>query len=221
MISKYPIGMKKENVDRILMILKMHGEASLTLLATELQITKEGARQHLQNLSLGGLVSITQKSEGVGRPTAYYSLTEKGLSRFPDTHAQVTVDLLHAVQDLLGESALDLLITDRERKMYARYAESILHLETLEDKLNELSQLRSEEGYMAEWKKEESVYYFIEKHCPICAAATACQGFCRAELQNFEKLLGPCYEIKRVQHILNQDTRCTYEITKSNSPIES
>lgn len=212
--------MKKENVDRILMILKMHGRASLTLLAAELQITKEGARQHLQNLSLAGLVYLIQKSEGVGRPTTYYSLTEKGLSRFPDTHAQVTVDLLHAIQTLLGENALDLLITDREHKMYTRYAQTILHLETLEDKLNELTQLRSEEGYMAEWKKEESAYYFIEKHCPICAAASACQGFCRAELQNFEKLLGPAYKIKRVQHILSQDTRCMYEITKPNDPID-
>lgn len=213
--------MKKENVDRILMILKMHREASLTLVAAELKITKEGARQHLQNLSLAGLVFITQKSEGVGRPTTYYSLTEKGTSRFPDTHAQVTLDLLHAVENLLGENALDLLITDREQKMYMRYAQSILQFDTLEDKLNELTQLRSDEGYMAEWRKEEGgLYYFIENHCPICAAATACQGFCRAELQNFQKLLGSSYEIKRVQHILSQDTRCMYEITKCNSPVE-
>jgi predicted ArsR family transcriptional regulator len=34
-------------------------------------------------------------------------------------------------------------------------------------------------------EKEGKEYFLIENHCPICAAATECQGFCRAELSNF------------------------------------
>lgn len=209
-------AMKKENVNRILMILKMHGEVRLTLLASELQITKEGVRQHLNNLITVGLVSTLQKSVGVGRPTTYYFLTQKGLSRFPDTHAQLTVDLLHSVKTLLGENALDILISDREQQTYSRYAQALVGLENVENRLDKLSELRSQEGYMAEWKREDSVYYFIENHCPICAAATACQGFCKAELQNFITLMGPLYEINRVQHILAKDRRCVYEIKESS-----
>ncbi|MBL1408020.1 helix-turn-helix transcriptional regulator [Sphingobacterium faecale] len=204
--------MKKESVNRILITLKMRGEATLALLASELKITKEGARQHLNNLIDAGLVSTSQRSEGVGRPTTYYSLTEKGVTRFPDTHAQVTVDLLNAVKNLLGDQALDLLISDRERQTYTRYEQALSSSNSIESRLEKLRDLRTEEGYMAEWKKENETYYFIENHCPICAAATACQGFCRAELQNFIKLLGPKYEIKRTQHILAKDRRCVYEI---------
>lgn len=204
--------MKKESVDRILMIIKMRGEATLALIASELSITKEGARQHLNGLIQSELVISEQRSEGVGRPTIYYSLTDKGFSRFPDTHAQVTVDLLQAVKSLLGDDALNLLISDREQQTYSRYAEALTGLDTIESRLDKLSLLRSQEGYMAEWKKEEDLYYFIESHCPICAAATACQGFCRAELQNFIKLFGPAYEIKRLEHILAKDRRCVYEI---------
>jgi predicted ArsR family transcriptional regulator len=50
---------------------------------------------------------------------------------------------------------------------------------------------------MAEWKKEGKEYFLIENHCPICAAATECQGFCRAELSNFQSLLGNEYTVER------------------------
>ncbi|MGE8096813.1 hypothetical protein [Pseudomonas fluorescens] len=51
----------------------------------------------------------------------------------------------------------------------------------------------------------------IENHCPICAAATACQGFCRAELNVFEQVLQA--RVERVEHILMNARRCAYRIT--------
>ncbi len=107
--------MKKPAADRILMFLKTRGEATSLLIAEELSVTKEGARKHLLNLAEAGLIEPTMKSEGVGRPSTYYTLTDKGLAQFPDTHAEVTVQLLQSVKNLLGENALDLLITDREK----------------------------------------------------------------------------------------------------------
>ena len=84
----------------------------------------------------------------------------------------------------------------------------------MDQKLKILSQKRSEEGYMAEWKKEDDTYYLTENHCPICAAATECQGFCRSELNNFRQLLGPEYNIERTEYILDSGKRCTYKIEK-------
>ena len=208
--------MKKNASDRILMLLKMRGEATTQLIAEELAITKEGARKHLLNLSENGLVKVTVKNEGVGRPTSYYSLSDKSLSRFPNTHADVTVQLLRSVKKLLGDNALDLLITDREAVVYKRYAKEMKDAETLEQKLGVLSKKRSEEGYMAEWKKEGDAYYLIENHCPICAAATECQGFCRSELNNFKQLIGADYEMDRVEYIIENGTRCVYKIEKAN-----
>ena len=208
--------MKKNSSDRILMLLKMRGEATSLLIAEELAITKEGARKHLQNLSTGNLVKATVKSEGVGRPSTYYSLTDRGLSRFPDAHAEITIQLLRSVKKLLGDNALNLLISDREEAIYSRYAAEMEGVETLEQKLDALSQRRSEEGYMAQWQKEDDAYYLIENHCPICAAATECQGFCRSELHNFKQLIGPEYNIQRVEYIIGQGNRCVYKIEKAD-----
>ncbi|NML69019.1 transcriptional regulator [Chryseobacterium sp. RP-3-3] len=205
--------MKKPAADRILMFLKMRGEATSLLISKELSITKEGARKHLLNLAEEGLITSISKSEGVGRPSTYYTLTEKGLSQFPDSHADVTVQILRSVKNLLGENALDLLINDREKNTYERYEKALVKAESLEQRLDVLVKVRSEEGYMAEWTKEGNDYFLIENHCPICAAAAECQGFCRAELSNFRNLIGKDYQVERVNHILSGGQRCVYKIS--------
>lgn len=206
--------MQKTPADRILMLLKMRGEVTAAQVAMELLITKEGARKHLLNLANQGLIESYARSEGIGRPSTYYCLSALGLSKFPDSHADITVQLLQSIKQLLGENALDLLITDRETKVYQRYKNALSGMETLEKKLDMMATKRTEEGYMAEWKKEAESYLFIENHCPICAAATECQGFCRSELHNFQQLIGPSYTINRIEYIIEDGTRCTYRITE-------
>lgn len=208
--------MKKSNAQRILMLIKMRGEIDAASIAEELGITKEGARQQLVKLAEEGLINAACKSAGVGRPYTLYSLSSAGLAKFPDSHADVTVQLLHSVKSLLGDNALDLLISDREKNTYKRYEQRLKGAKNLEDKLKRLTKIRTEEGYMAEWKKENEIYYFIENHCPICAAATSCQQFCGAELNNFRNLLGKDLIVERTQHILADDNRCVYQIEKAS-----
>ena len=204
--------MKKSLIERTLKFIRLNSDITAALLADELGITKEGARLNLLKMAEEELVVSFVKSERVGRPVTYYKLAEKGLARLPDSHAQVTVELIRSVRELLGDNALDLLIGEREKKTYARYEEMLKNADDLEQRLEILARIRTEEGYMAEWKKIEGDYYLIENHCPICAAATECQGFCRAELKNFRSLLGRENKVERVSHIISGDPRCTYRI---------
>ncbi|VTP91735.1 helix-turn-helix transcriptional regulator [Sphingobacterium daejeonense] len=204
--------MKKSLIDRTLRFIKLNGEITAAMLAGELGITKEGARLKLLKLADDGLIKSFFRSERVGRPITYYKLADRGFARLPDAHAQVTVELLRSVRELLGENAIDLLIGEREKKTYTRYEEMLKNADTLEERLEILARIRTEEGYMAEWKKQDGEYFLIENHCPICAAATECQGFCRAELKNFKSLLGKEHKVERVSHILSEGQRCTYRI---------
>ena len=190
----------------------MKGTITSAILAEELGVTKEGARQKLLKLEAVGLVHSFAKSEGVGRPITFYELSQKGNAEFPDSHAQITVELLRSIKSLLGENALDLLISDRERQTYGRYSQAMQSAATLKERIDKLAKLRSEEGYMAEWKEEEGTFFLTENHCPICAAATECQGFCRAELKNFRDLIGNDYQVDRVKHIIADEQRCVYKI---------
>ena len=64
---------------------------------------------------------------------------------------------------------------------------------------------------MADWKmQEDGSYLFVENHCPICAAATTCQGFCRAERDVFSDVLNA--SVERTEHILQGARRCAYVI---------
>jgi len=208
--------MKNDSSEQILTLLKKRGKATSKSIADELYITKEGARKHLLNLLAGNYVKSSIEIMGVGRPSTFYSLTDKGLSRFPDSHADISVQLLRSVKNLLGENALDLLINDRGKIIYDRYSKEISEAGTLEEKLEALCKKRSEEGYMAEWRKENNIFYLIENHCPICAAATECQKFCHSESQNFKKLFGNEYIIERVEHIVGNENRCVYKIIPNN-----
>lgn len=201
--------------ERMLVYLKMRGAQSAAVLSKAFEITNEGARLHLKKLMDDGLVVSEKVSKGVGRPTVLYGLSEKGYERFPNTHAELTVQLLNSIKGILGQEALDQLISAREQETTGRYEEALRTCDDVEQKLDRLVAIRSEEGYMAEWEKDEEGYLLVENHCPICAAATECQGFCRAELNTFRLAMGKHYQVDRTEHIVKGERRCSYRVKAS------
>src|SRR5256885_636838 len=76
-----------------------------------------------------------------------------------------------------------------------------------------LTPLQNRGGYVAEAGAEGDGYLLVENHCPICGAAAACQGFCRAELETFRAVLGPDASVERTEHIVQGDRRCAYRVS--------
>jgi predicted ArsR family transcriptional regulator len=199
--------------ERVLMALKMHGTLSSAALGAMLGTSGEAARQQLVRLAEEGLVEARSTAARVGRPTQLWTLTPAAQARFPDTHAALTVQLLEIVQDQLGEAALDTIIAVREAQTTRAYQEAVGPARDLKGRVAALADLRSQEGYMAAWTEmADGSLLLVENHCPICAAATACQGFCRAELEVFRSVLGPEVEVERTEHIVSGGRRCSYTI---------
>jgi predicted ArsR family transcriptional regulator len=199
--------------DRFLLLLKMHGPQSSGQLGAALGITDEAARQQLMRLAGDGVIEgAAAASGGVGRPTQLWRLTAAGHSRFPDRHADLTVQLLRSVRAELGDDALDRLISARERDTRTAYTAALADAPDLPERVARLAAVRTGEGYMAEWQEDEDGYLLVENHCPICAAATECQGFCRAELSVFQDALGPDVLVTRIEHIPAGARRCAYRI---------
>jgi predicted ArsR family transcriptional regulator len=182
------------------------------VLGRSLNISGEAARQQLLRLEDQGLVVARNEVRGVGRPVAMWHLTTAAASRFPDTHAQLTVDLLALVREQLGEAALETVIGAREDETRAGYREAMTGTTTTAERVARLAEIRSDEGYMAEWSDEGDSFLLVENHCPICAAASQCQRFCRAELNVFQDVLGPEVTIERIEHIPSGARRCAYRI---------
>lgn len=199
--------------EKIMLALKMRGAQTAAAIGEHLGTTGEAVRQQLVRLAEEGLVAPHSVSQGVGRPAQFWDLTEAGNKRFPDTHADLTVQLLHSVRTILGDDALDTLIAHRETETRRQYQARLKDL-SLDQRVKELADIRSAEGYMANAeKREDGSWLLIENHCPICAAADACQGFCRSELQVFRAVLGPDVSVNRTEHILAGARRCAYVIS--------
>lgn len=200
--------------DHVLFLLKTRGPSTAQQLAEQLQLTSMGVRRHLELGHDKGLLLTEDRSDKVGRPARYWLLSEAGHARFPDRHSDLTVQLITQVRTLFGEAGLDKLITAREDLSEASYNTRLAGSKTLSQKLAKLVATRDAEGYMAQMEKQaDGSFLLIENHCPICAAATECQGFCRSELDVFRRTLGPGSNVERVEHALAGARRCVYRIT--------
>lgn len=208
---------QQSTAGRLLFILKTRGPQTISALANIIGTGAENIRQQLQKSVTEGLIEpyATEKKAKAGRPVQLWHLTEKGNNHFPDTHAELTVALLRHMNSI-DPALTDRIITSREQEMLASYQAEMQDIFALEQRIDCLSRLRSQEGYMSEWAKQpDGSWLLIENHCPICAAATACQNFCRSELNIFQAILGDNCTIERCEHILLGARRCAYRITET------
>ncbi len=104
------------------------------------------------------------------------------------------------------------------KKMQQQYSEQIGENPGLKERLEKLASIRSQEGYMAEVQdQEDGSFLLVEKHCPICDAATACLRLCKNELHLFKTVLGESVRIERLEHIVSGGRRCVYSVKAFDS----
>jgi predicted ArsR family transcriptional regulator len=195
--------------------LKADGPLDSARIAKRLGLTPMAVRQHLYALQNEKLVTAEERRGPRGRPAKYWHLTREADRLFPDAYAELSVALISAVGDALGPSGVQKVLASRCAAQQAAYRTRIPRSAPLADKLRALARQRTEEGYMAEVRRHGDGFLFIEKHCPICAAATACQGFCSTELDLFRDVLGPGVSVERSEHIVSGDPRCVYYVART------
>ncbi|POF32317.1 helix-turn-helix transcriptional regulator [Roseibium marinum] len=197
---------------RLLNALKRSGPQTAADLGEGLNVTSVAVRQHLDGLLQEKLVAFDDVKGSVGRPKRVWDLTATGHQQFPDNHSNLVLGLLNGLTDLFGADGLEKLISHRETQSRRSYSEALSGASKLSEKVAVLAGLRNLEGYMAEVAEDEDGYLLIENHCSICAAATACKGFCRSELSLFRDVLGADVAVTRTEHQLSGDRRCVYRI---------
>ncbi len=203
---------KRQIVDRL-----KRADATVAELAEVLGMTEAGVRQHLDALAEHGLVeSRTRPSVGRGRPPTVWTLTDLAQDLFPDRHDDLTVDLISAVRDALGEKGLQQVIDARGKAQQEAYVQALPKRASLRARVEALARARTDEGYLAEVvdDPEGDGVILVEHHCPICTAASACAGLCASELDVFRKVLGDGVRVERTQHLLGGDRRCAYRVTR-------
>lgn len=197
----------------ILDVLKRDGEQSAGALGDRLGLTAMAARLHLFGLEEEGLVAARSEPRGRGRPLKLWSLTPDAARIFPDAHQGLAVEMIKSVEELFGAKGLAKLVEKHGDMQRATYGDKLSAAKTVGERVKRLAAVRSDEGYMAEVKKDGRDWLLIENHCPICSAAKACTGLCAGELQVFRDVLGKKALVEREEHILAGARRCAYRVT--------
>jgi len=199
--------------EQTLFLLKTRGPQTAQQLAALLDLTSMGARKQLESWQEKGMVTYEDVADKPGRPSRRWLLTQAGHARFPDRHAELTVQLIDQVRDLFGDAGLEKLIASREQASERDYRLHLAASRNLPERVQALVQARTAEGYMAELEQQaDGSLLLVENHCPICAAAKQCQKFCRSELELFQRVLGADCSVGRMEHMLAGARRCVYVI---------
>lgn len=204
--------------DRILYILKTKGPETAAALGRRLKITAMAVRQHLYRFRAAGLVDYSDERRRVGRPARIWRITERAADRFPESHAELTLEMIGAIRSAFGEAGLEKLLVARTRQQLKDYRARMSDAgPSITDRARALAEIRKAQGYMAESAaRADGTILLAENHCPICIAAAECQGLCREELTLFRTLFGKSATVERIDHILAGARRCAYVITPAS-----
>jgi predicted ArsR family transcriptional regulator len=203
-------GAKRRIIER----LKRAESATAPELAIEFGLTDTAIRQHLEALEIAELVErVIAPSSGRGRPPVHWRLAPAAGSLFADRHSDLTVDLIASIRSALGEEALQQVVRTRAERQLANYQAALGTATTVSEKVHRIAELRNAEGYLAEAIDGDGEVTLVEHHCPIRGAADSCAGLCSAELELFQKAVGPEATVAREQHVLDGGQRCAYRIT--------
>jgi predicted ArsR family transcriptional regulator len=205
---------------RLIERLKRVDDSAVAELAEQFDLTDTAVRQHLEALEALGLVERfepTSRPAVRGRPAGRWRLTALADELFPDRHADLTVELLASIREAIGEDGLAQVLAARGRHQLASYRDALPDPTTssVRVRVRRLADLRTAEGYLAEARPDGDAggMLLVEHHCPVCEAATTCQGLCAGELELFRAALGDDVTVERVSHIVSGDARCTYRVT--------
>ena len=199
----------KSTRDRILHTLLKKPGSNINDLAKAVDINPISVRHHLTNLQVEGQVDAQEERHGVGRPRLIYSLTEHGMEQFPTRYLRLTSRLLDQLKSSLPEPMVSKLFAEMAISLADEYTEQMQGL-SMEERLELISDLLAEEGFIVEWEKVEDQYHIHEITCPYLQIGQNHPEVCTVDQTLISKMLAVPAE--KVQCILDGSTHCTYVV---------
>lgn len=195
--------------ERILRTLLNQPRSSVADLAAVVNINSISVRHHITYLLADGSITAEEVRHGVGRPRLVYSLTEKGLERFPTRYLRLTNRLLDQLKNSMPEDQVKSLFSHMAKDMAADYAQKVKGM-PIEQRLELIKRLLAEEGFSLEWEKQGDTYHIKEITCPYYHVGKAHPEICAID----QTLISSILEIpaEKIQCLLNGDKQCTFKI---------
>jgi DeoR family suf operon transcriptional repressor len=199
--------------DKILLTLLNHPRSTISDLAGAAGINAISVRHHLSSLQAGNLIQSEEERHGVGRPRLVYSLSEKGVEKFPTGYLKLANHLLEQMQSVLPEAMLKKVLESVATDISAEYMDQVRNL-PMDERLDMIKRFLSEEGFLIEWKKSPEGYEIREISCPYHHIGRGHPEICSIDQSVLSNLLE--IPVTRISCILRGDNHCTYIIPSAD-----
>jgi predicted ArsR family transcriptional regulator len=172
---------------RIIHLLKKTQGLAIGELASRLDLSYMGVKQHCEELERQGFLDTRRRPKPIGRPEIVYRLTAKASSFFPSAANPATIKILQAARQLYGPNAPEKLLIALFREKTKWYAERLKEGD-LKTQAARLAKIRDEEGSLSEFVDGPQLL-ILEYHSSIMDLIEAFPLVRRLEKEMFERLL--------------------------------
>jgi predicted ArsR family transcriptional regulator len=204
--------------NRLLGYIKQKGGATAAELARQLRITREGVRQQLQLLEKEGWIARvgrTRKAR-IGRPAITYEITTAGDHLFPKRYDNLSLNLVDAVAEQLGEKALITLLTALTDQQVEHWRPRLAG-KSLADRLKALKGIYFEDDSHTSVQHDSRGYVLVERNCPFLNVALKRPRLCSVTVSTLTRLLG--VRVVREERFQDGDRRCVFRVL-ADQPVD-
>ena len=201
----------KSTRDRILKTLLTHPQSTINALAKSVDINAISVRHHLANLQADGLVIASEERHGVGRPRLVYSLTEKGVEKFPTRYLNFTNKLLDQLNKALPEEKMQEIFNGLASLTVEKHMEAVNSVSSMEEKLDLTMEILNQEGFSVHWEHDGDHFTIHSSTCPYYQISHEHPEICMIDKAIISQLLS--VPLVQINCIANGEKCCSY-ITK-------
>ena len=194
----------------ILLHLKRAQPVTARQLAERLGVSANAIRHHLKELEADKLIVYGREQRGVGAPTFAYRLSADGEALFPRRYEETLTELLEHVAEKAGRQAAVEIFEEHYAELTRKLGPELAGAPVAE-RVEVVTRLMSEAGYMAEWNEVGGSFRLSEHNCAIRAVAERFPEVCAAEEKFLQHVLGA--DVERRSHIASGCNACEYAIT--------
>jgi DeoR family suf operon transcriptional repressor len=218
MNTKYYVDdQSKTTRDRVLQTLLSRQRCTINEIAEVVDINPISVRHHITRMEADGFVDSAEERHGVGRPRRVYFLTEEGLEQFPSRYLRLTLRLLEQLKGTLPSQMVSQLFAQMAEDVASDYQAQLSGL-NMEQRLNLVTDLLRQEGFVVQWEKNDNEYIIREIGCPYYHVGQNHPEVCSVDQTLISMMLSVPAE--KVQCLLRGDAHCTY-IIPNLSVVES
>lgn len=193
---------------QIISALKRSGRDSLDSLSQLLGISREGVRKHLVILEREGLVSVSLRRGGPGRPGHVYSLTEQADEAFPRRYSELAIELLDYVEKRFGAEAVDEFFATRTARLIDVSRPMVFG--SLRARVEALCSVLRDAGALAEFEDTADGLVLRCYNCRVSKVARHYPQSCAHDQILVERLLGT--QVQRQGCMAKGDSACQFLI---------